>query len=922
MNIEPFASTPEPARLAAPLWPARGVLVLALALLAATFFLISPPSRHETYPGAIPWREGSLLHRLTDLMSLDGRLATVRGVEIKDLVFHLAPAIGFILVALCGRGARPESALAAGPVSARALAAGLVRLGPVSYARLLLAAWVIVALLSSLWSGDPAIARGQALLYALAVAWASVLASSLSPRQLPALLWGFVLVSCLGAALCVWYYYERNPFHRPGFPLGNPSVLAAAILPGTLVALVILGGALGHLLRDRRRPAVLAGAGALASLVPLVWCLVLTYSRGALVGLAGGLAAIALSLAGRWLRWLLAALFAVGALLGAMWWFSASHLDLTMARGATMRFRLYAWRYAAELWDATSNTQLVGLGAGSYPRLAGAFAVRDRALDPAAFMAEIVEHAHNELFEVLSEIGLIGGLTYVGGFIATLFAAALALRRRSASGGRWPLIALVSGFVAMLVESMLGSALRLPGTAAIFYTVLGGLWVAGHDSPVASSDAGPAATVPRSKLGGLGHGFRILLCLAAGVGCGWIAFHNWSGVQYERAANAASRAGEFEHALELAAQAEPRLLDPVRVMDARRLALRCRFGLAREAFTEWVRHPATQPADAADNLRTRALATIEQTHVEALRLGVGVPSLEKTDAIAARCAEWLALMNREKDPRLALEWAERAEKLWRRQRERAPFDVETLLALLRYRAPLEGYVVLLRDALRFLDTLSFDETYQYWHASLASLARQPAFETTLAQFRDAAGPITPKTDLDAIIASMAPETYRLVAAWHALRGEFDQSATFAERAVQLYAPLRTRFPTSYSEALAEQARYLFRASTDDAARCVELLRQALAALPVIQAQKYAEMARPFRLRLWMLLSALDQSREAEATLREALAFVDDSTAMQRQANGIMEEALAAGVPEERIERARQAWRAATTTAPASEDAGT
>ena len=90
----------------------RVALVLALVLVSATFFLISPQPG-KTYPGAIPWGEFSVLHSLTDLMSLQGLAVTARGVEIKDFAFHLAAVLGLVLVgarALALRSARDGGA--------------------------------------------------------------------------------------------------------------------------------------------------------------------------------------------------------------------------------------------------------------------------------------------------------------------------------------------------------------------------------------------------------------------------------------------------------------------------------------------------------------------------------------------------------------------------------------------------------------------------------------------------------------------------------------------------------------------------------------------------------------------------------------------------------------------------------------------
>ncbi|MCK4340876.1 MAG: hypothetical protein KAY37_04045, partial [Phycisphaerae bacterium] len=203
-------------------------------LLAATFFLISPVPG-KTYPGQIPWRDISVLRPLTELMSLNGLVATERGVEIKDFAFHLAAALG---LALLGVSQFAKPALRGHSRAAKTA----------SYAQILLAGWVLLSLLSSLWSGAPNYSGGQAALYALCIGWAVALSQTLARRDLPRLLYGVLIITALGAALCVWYYYERNPHHRPGFPLGNATVLAPAILPGVLIAGAVLCGSVWMLL--------------------------------------------------------------------------------------------------------------------------------------------------------------------------------------------------------------------------------------------------------------------------------------------------------------------------------------------------------------------------------------------------------------------------------------------------------------------------------------------------------------------------------------------------------------------------------------------------------------------------------------------------------------------------------------------------
>ena len=67
--------------------------VLTLLLLVSTFFLMSPPVG-GSYPGAIPWRTGSLLKLITDAMSLGGTVSTIRGVEIKGFRVSFGDGVG------------------------------------------------------------------------------------------------------------------------------------------------------------------------------------------------------------------------------------------------------------------------------------------------------------------------------------------------------------------------------------------------------------------------------------------------------------------------------------------------------------------------------------------------------------------------------------------------------------------------------------------------------------------------------------------------------------------------------------------------------------------------------------------------------------------------------------------------------------
>jgi O-antigen ligase len=832
----------------------RVMLILSLALLGATFFLISPPPG-ETYPGAIPWSDLSVLRPLTELMSLHRLVGTVRGVEIKDVAFHLAAALGLLLLGV-------RQLVAPG-------SPGHGRRPPAAYAQILLAGWVLLSLLSSLWAGDPGIARGQALLYALSLGWAVAIAGTLERRHLPALLYGVMAITAAGGALCVWYYYERNPFHRPGFPLGNPTLLAAAMLPGLLIAYAILVEGLTSRLSGKRASMGWPALGAEVALIPLIWCFVLAQGRGAMLGLVAGLVAMGVFLVGRKLRWALSIVCVVGIIALGLWWFSASHLDVAMARGPSARLRLYAWRYAAELWG---KRPMAGCGAGAYPCLAGELAVRDRALDPAAFMGELVEHAHNELFEILTEIGLVGGVTFVAGLVATVFAASALVRSRPPGPERWLVLGLIGSVGALLGDAMTGVTLRLPGGAAIFYTLLGTLWAISPGS-AAEPGGGSTAAAPMSPLerwASQGLARKILasgacaaiVCLIAGMGAGWLALRNWNGVRLEQGAYVAadSKQERPDAALSDILAAEPRLLDPVRVVAARRLGLDARLALAREAFATWRAAPTTAPS--GDDWQP-AVTLAERAYTDTEWLGQTVPAWTENKSIQAQAAELLAELYRTREPQISGQWARQAWQAWRRQRERTPYDVETLLALTRYPASLSDQVGLLRDALRF------GEPQGVWLTALERLGQVPGFEDALGRYAAAAGPITPQTDLDALIASMAPETQRLLAAWLALHGDYAAAADRSAQAAAMYQPMRARFPELESRALAEEASYRLAAEPQNPASAIELMKAAIADLPVIQAQKYAEMVRPYRERLALCLLAAGKEEEAREVLRAA-----------------------------------------------------
>lgn len=891
-------------------------LALALVLLGATFFLMSPPAG-AGYPGAIPWSEGSILKAVTDLMSLGGAVATVRGVEIKDFAFHLATAIALVLLA------------------ARALVSGLLpperRTAKRAWfvGQAFLAGWVLISLASSQWAPDADLARGQAALYGLALAWAIALSWSLESRDVPRLLWGYVTIAAIAAALCVWYFYFRNPCHRPGFPIGNPSALASCVLPAILIAGATLIGSVWSPGQRAERADWRHLIAPVAALPPLGWCFGLAGSRAAWVGLVGGIAGVVFLRSRRRTRWVIVIAVLLTAALGT-WHFWSAKQDFTMARGATIRFRVYAWQYAAGLWG---RRPVSGVGAGGYPQLAGALSRWDRILDPAAFQAQegLVEHAHNELFEIFTEIGLVGGVTFVAGYLATLVAASALLRANLSPQRRWLLLGLVASVIALLTDAMFGVGLRLPGTPAVFYTLVGVLWaVCRSVSKHRPDEHGVTQGWVRSML--LRRYGLSVVSLALALGAVWLSLWNWGGVCFEYAAQVAYDTGRHDAAAQQALVARAQLLDPVRKLVASKRVVDSAYARARVTYTQAVTSLEQYQADQDQSdepdppsAELQQLVRLAVDHCggaweESAKLNEAVPNFGRMPALGAQCAEMLAdLFRRTGNAQKAKTWHDLAFQAWGVQRFWRPFDLETLLKLTRYRAryaPLTAeYLALLRDALRN------GFAPRQWHAVLREGAGLPRFEQTLADLRQSVGPYGPQTDLDALVLSLAPEMYRLSAAWQALQGNYEAAAADAARAAELYQPMRPRFPQLYSVALAEQAEYTFQTQPGQPQRAATLVRRAIDALPRIQEQKYEAMLTPYRLLLARVLLAAGDDREAARLIRavldqqpgnfQAWALVVTSAAEQRDADSAraaLRAAEAAGVRGADLEALRQTVR--------------
>lgn len=829
------------------------LLMAALITLGwlGAFLLLSPPEQGNV-SGQIPWASGSLLYPMTQALSLWGSFPTARGVEIKDIYWHGVVVFATLLLAVRALSSK------------RHLNLSETYREPWMAGQILLIGWCLLALASTAWSKEPLISLGQAILYCFGVVWAVAIAWTLERNALRLLGRGILVSSALMAVLTIWYFFERNPNHRPGFPMGNPSPLATAMVPAILLAGCTLVIELWQRLmtgtwRDMRG----CGLSALV-LIPLIWAFLLADALTAKVALLVGAGVLLWHAIPGKSRWLVAAIAFVSAA-GAIAYRFAAADDFGMARGASARLRLYTWRYAAELWE---QAPMLGLGAGAYPRLANVLSIRDEQLDPAAFMGTWRNHAHNELFEIFTEIGLVGGVTFVGGHLATLLAALLVLRQRISADQRTVIIALLAAYIGIFADSFGSVSLRLPGFGIVFFTLIGVLWAVGRwarrgdltgdalESFLPASQGAIRWLTVRRTVMALG-------VLVVGCGLGTAAWFNARSLWHEQRAYAAMAEGLPDLARGEAQRAEPLLLDPSRRILAVELQARARAIAAINLFVSAQQAPGGMSALPAAEYERMAQA-LRLAYIEVEAFDERIPAVGEMPILGAELAERYAKVLEPNSPEMAKEWSNRAMVAWSSQRVQNKYDPRACLALTRYNATPATHGVYLRDALR-----RSTPNDPAWLAGLQRVVKRypvPLIDQIIKSLLESAGPIDPLTDDNVIIISMAPEAYRLGAAWWSFRGQHQRALKLASRAADLYQPIQDRFPTRLSVTFSEQAEYAFRLQPTAPQMALQLIGNAVRALPDIQVHERAKLERPLRAAEARYMIAAGQQSEAEALL--------------------------------------------------------
>ncbi len=464
------------------------ILIATVVLAGSGLFLSAADSGDVLIDGAKPWAEGSVLRAVVQFLCLGYRFPTINAGDVKALILGLGA--GFALITLgvsvwVGGRSGEESVVEEDTVvdtdkpQEERSESQKRHIAPLVAAQALAGLFLLWSLASFKWSHAPALALGGSILIAIQFFWAFSLGNGLSSNAGKIVGRVIVVVAALTALIAIWYHSGRNPILRAKFPYGNPTFLAACLIPGILLAFTLAV--------EKARALLYGEAGKKAAFAGLVlglialgiagWAFKLADSRGASVGLVMGFLAVAFfALRGR--QRFIPIVLAI--IVTGVAWNMASDLSTGKTdRGATVRFRGYSWSYALEMLGEKS---FVGYGEGGFTMLGDARVARDIENDPLAFSGRVA-HAHNEWLEIGANLGSLGLVLILAVLVLTLHAGRHALDNELPPGQRWVLIGLLGSLVGLIIEECFGNGLRVSGVPTAFYTTLGLLWaLCRHDT--------------------------------------------------------------------------------------------------------------------------------------------------------------------------------------------------------------------------------------------------------------------------------------------------------------------------------------------------------------------------------------------------------------------------------------------------------
>ncbi|MCL2330298.1 MAG: O-antigen ligase family protein, partial [Phycisphaerae bacterium] len=400
----------------------RWLIALVAVTIGACCLLLSAGSgpREGMQPlkeGMRPWAPNSILKGVVDLLNFNGAYPTFRGIGVKYTSQYIGAAVMLATAGLAWflrsrrddggmlpRLAADDSADQAGADRAEAGQAGADQAGarqidktssvptsswrkkqldPATVAQWALLAFAGWAVLSAKWAHFGPGAFNEGVKWLMLVIWAVALGRTLSKKGVFYSALAMVVVLLATAVLGLAYYYERNPVMRLEFPIGGPIFFAACMLPALILCLAGLAAFIERLVMNPSAvtnritqsasiwPWYAIALGAVVTLIVVGWACVLADSRSPAVALF-----VALMMGGVvWLVRLIAVpyrrVFLLGVIVavligtvfvGRPWWQRQLHVQ-EGGRGASLRLRLYAWKYAYELF---TDRPSIGHGQGGF----------------------------------------------------------------------------------------------------------------------------------------------------------------------------------------------------------------------------------------------------------------------------------------------------------------------------------------------------------------------------------------------------------------------------------------------------------------------------------------------------------------------------------------------------------------------------
>ena len=417
-------------------------------------------------------------------------LRTYHPTYIKQFVFQSATLLVLgISLAWVNRGALSRLTAALAEPSARSF----------------LLAFLVLCLISPLWSPAPNVSLRAALDALLYVVWAILISCWTSDRgelagvvkaviAAAALATVWALVQFLGPALSDPGVLE-DPGYRLMLPLGNPNFMAGLANIGLLSALsysLTVQTPFGYRLVAAAGVLVMGIAG------------LCTRSLAGLVGLPSGLAVLVLLWVPRRLaqRGLLLLVILGLVLTSVLARPSSSLADrlvaLAMKPGSTNHARPFLWMAAV---DMIRGRPVLGRGMGAF------LLAHPQFRPPAANLyrwgrdEHFDIHPHNEWLDVAVEVGLLGLILYV---LVIVCACGNAWRWLAVNRGNpdaWAVQAALAGVVTLQVQAMFGVGLRYWDLAP-FYWALIGVLLATRPIDLPPADTQPHASRPWIRWGG------------------------------------------------------------------------------------------------------------------------------------------------------------------------------------------------------------------------------------------------------------------------------------------------------------------------------------------------------------------------------------------------------------------------------------